>query len=140
MENTTLLCTFTTRENLDDTLHGIFTTHALPFGKVYVLLNTHDNDELFCTYNAEVSSNGPHPPNTIQLNRKKQTNTLYTINAINVYVKQATGIEKETRQIDWVKFKNTILLAATDAKTKKQTGVRVIRTKLLKIVDVPKNT
>ena len=50
-------------------------------------------------------------PNTILLHRKKESNTLYTINALNTLVKTLNnGYADPNYRIEWTDYKNTILL------------------------------
>ena len=86
---TQLLATFTTKKDIDDTIKSITSAYEIVFDKVYVLQNEDDVNELICTYN--IDSNKTVDFNdvkgTISLHRKKQTNTLYTINALNCIIK-----------------------------------------------------
>ena len=81
---TQLLCTFTTKEKLQNTLQLIRETYHIVYNYIYVLQNKGNLVELFITYNIDTS----HKPDkslddTILLHRKKQSNTLYSINALN---------------------------------------------------------
>ena len=51
-----LLCTFTTKQNLDETIKKIVDAYDIIFNKVYVLQNENNVNELICTYN--VSTDG----------------------------------------------------------------------------------
>ena len=56
---------------------------------------------------------------TILVNRKKQSNTLYTINGLNELVKEENGgVLDKTFTIDWDKFKNSIIVTNVEG-TKK---------------------
>jgi hypothetical protein len=58
------------------------------------------------------------------MHRKKQTNTLYTINALNELIKEENGGLLDTKFIiDWDRFKNSIIL--TNAEGTKRIGTRV---------------
>ena len=80
-----LLCTFTTKENIDDVVKQITDSYKIIFDKVYVLQNENDVNELLCTYNVDTTDGVDYNKvkNTISLHRKKYSNTLYTINALN---------------------------------------------------------
>jgi hypothetical protein len=86
---------------------------------------------LICTYNIDTGNVSSIPlPNTILLHRKKDFNTLYTINALNILIKSLNGGVVDTRyQIEWEDYKNCILLT---------TGVELRRldTKIFKIVNL----
>ena len=68
------------------------------------------------------------PANTISLHRKKATNTLYTINALNCLVKSLNDGRIDSKfQVPWEQYRNTILVTA-------HMELKVIPTKLLKIL------
>ena len=81
---TQLLCTFTKRNKLNEVIDVIITCNDIVFNKVYVFQNENDHHQLICTYNVEYDEDFMQGiPDTISLHRKKNTNTLYTINALN---------------------------------------------------------
>ena len=82
---TQLLATFTTKENLDEIVEKIKDSYIIIFNKVYVLQNEDNINELICTYNVDISNGVDYNKvsGTISLHRKKHSNTLYTINALN---------------------------------------------------------
>ena len=80
---TQLLCTFTSKPRLNDTLDIIITCNDVLYEKVYVFQNENDLGQLICTYNIEYKYDYEESIiDTISLHRKKQSNTLYTINAL----------------------------------------------------------
>ena len=81
---TQLLCTFVTTQNLDRVIDIVIECNNVLYDKIYVFQNEDDNNQLLCTYNVEYDENYVEGiQDTISLHRKKQTNTLYTINALN---------------------------------------------------------
>jgi hypothetical protein len=53
--------------------------------------------------------------NTILIHRKSETNTLYTINALNQIIRNINnGILDVRYQLDWQLFKNTMILLQND--------------------------
>lgn len=110
--NTQLLCTFTTREELDVTLQQIREKYHIVYNYIYVLQNKGNLDELFVTYNIDTSHQPDKPlQGTILIHRKKESNTLYTINALNELIKEENGGKLDKGFIlDWEKFKNSIIL------------------------------
>ena len=44
-----LLCTFTTKDNIDETVKKITDAYEIIFNKVYVLQNENNVNELICT-------------------------------------------------------------------------------------------
>ena len=85
---TQLLATFTTKKELENTVKCITEAYTIAFKKVYVLQNEDKTDELICTYNVDLSKGADYNDvkGTISLHRKKHSNTLYTINALNEVV------------------------------------------------------
>lgn len=122
---TQLLCTFTTKDELGYTLQRIRETYHIVYNYIYVLQNKSNLDELFITYNIDIAYQPGSPlENTILMHRKKQTNTLYTINALNELIKEENGGILDTKFIiDWDRFKNSIIL--TNAEGTKRIGTRV---------------
>ena len=51
MIDSQLLCTFTTKSNLENTVNTIKQSYTIVFDKIYVLQNEDRNKELICTYN-----------------------------------------------------------------------------------------
>ena len=84
---TQLLCTFTNNRALSKTVDRIIDAYDILYNKMFVLKNENDTRELMCTYNIDASGRVEIFPETISLHRKKQTNTLYTINALNETIK-----------------------------------------------------
>jgi hypothetical protein len=81
---------------------------------------------VFLTYNVEKAEYHNRVPKTISVHRKKETNTLYTINSINKIILDKTGVQDPTFQLDWSEFRNTLLL--TD-----NYGVKIVPTQLDRI-------
>ena len=128
---TQLLCTFTQRDKLEDILSLIILCNDILYEKVYVFQNGKDSSQLICTYNVEYDADN-HPddiPNTISLHRKKQSNTLYTINALNEVIRELNGGVLDKRfPITWEQYQNSLLLT-------NDTGLNKIPTKIHSIVD-----
>ena len=129
---TQLLCTFTTQFNLEQTIRDITKHFKIVFDKIYVLQNEEKPKELICTYNVNQDDDIDFNlvKNTISLHRKKITNTLYTINALNELIKLINnGVLDTTYQVPWDLYKNMILISNKD-------GLSRIPTRILKIIDV----
>ena len=127
-----LFCTFTSPADLDDTVTTINRRYAILFNKRFIL-ESPQSDELMCTYNID-SGNSTEMPmaNTILLHRKKETNSLYTINALNTLIKELNnGFLDKNFIIEWNNYKNCILL--TDG-----LNLRKLDTSIHKIIDFSK--
>ena len=125
-----LFCTFTSPSAVDETISTISTNYSILFNKIFVLESPH-SEELICTYNIDTGNVSSQPlPNTILLHRKKESNTLYTINALNTLIKSLNGGVLDTQyRINWYDYKNCILLT---------TGVELRRldTKIFKVINL----
>jgi hypothetical protein len=122
-----LFCSFSSKEGLDDRLNEIIREYKILYNKIFVL-SSPDSQEYLCTYNIEIE--GPTTKilsNTILLHRKKETNTLYTINALNCVIKSKNnGILDNSYQIDWQEYKNSVLLTQDDGLRKLNTSIHKI--------------
>ena len=68
-------------------------------------------NEYVLTYNVDQGNVNVIPDNTILVHRKKETNSLYTINAINELIKKLNGGVVDTSyRINWQHYRNCILL------------------------------
>ena len=126
---TQLLCTFTTKKDIDNTIKSIKNAYAIVFNKIYVLQNEDNINELICTYNVDLQENVDYNKvkGTISLHRKKHTNTLYTINALNECIKNLNnGVLDKEFTMPWENFKNMILVTNTE-------GLNKIPTRIYKI-------
>ena len=129
---TQLLCTFTDIHNLDFTIDLIIECNDIFYNKIYILSSIDDPKQLMCTYNIPKTDDFlDGVKNTISLHRKKHSNTLYTINALNTLIRKLNnGILDKTFSIDWDDYKNCILLFDSE------NSIQRINTKLYKIVDI----
>tara|TARA_Y100000385_G_C12962103_1_gene580224 strand:- start:215 stop:688 length:474 start_codon:yes stop_codon:yes gene_type:complete len=127
--NNKLFCTFTKLEDLDDLISRIKSQYSILYNKIFVL-KIKDNDEYVCTYNIDQGNINDIPNNTILVHRKKESNTLYTINALNELIKKLNdGVVDTKFPIVWQHYKNTILLTQHDE-------LRQLRTKIYKIIEL----
>ena len=127
-----LLCTFTTKENLDNTVKIIIDAYSIIFNKIYILQNENNVNELICTYNVDTQNGVDYNKveGTISLHRKKHSNTLYTINALNEVIAELNnGIVDSKFLVPWENFKNTLLVTNSD-------GLNRIDTRIFKIIKI----
>ena len=124
--NTQLLCTFSGVASYQADIESIKEFYKIDGGKVYILKNSENPNEIFLTYNVE-KNNGKHFSRTISVHRKKDFNILYSINALNELIKQENGgLFSHTYQVDWTKFKDSIIVV-NDGK------IKIMPTKLLRV-------
>jgi len=127
--NNRLFATFTQQNYLDDLIKTLSSTYSIMYNKMFVLFVKSTN-EYVITYNVEQGNVDSIPSNTILVHRKKESNTLYTINALNDLIKKLNGgVVDPTYKINWQHYKNCILLT--------QHGeVKQLNTKIYKIVEL----
>ena len=129
---TKLLCTFTDIKSYDEEIKNVSQYYKIEYGKIYVLQDKDDLNSLLLTYNINQdkfnSSNFYN--NTISVHRKKDSNTLYTINSLNALIRNLNGgVIDNNYVVDWNKYKNMLLLVDGDS-------YRTLNTKLFKIIKI----
>ena len=124
-----LFCTFTTEENIDNLVETIKGKYDIMYNKIFVL-HAKSNDEYVCTYNVDFGNVANFLDNTILVHRKKESNTLYTINALNTLIKELNGGKPDpSYRVDWNDYRNCILLTRGDE-------LKRINTRLHKIIEL----
>jgi hypothetical protein len=127
--NNKLFCTFSKLEDLDALVSKLSSTYSIMYNKIFIL-HISSNDEYVCTYNVDQGNVSSIPNNTILVHRKKETNTLYTINSLNELIKSLNnGVVDVNFKIDWQHYRNTILLT-------QHNELKQLKTKIYKIVDL----
>jgi len=127
--NNKLFCTFTDPRNLDVLIEDIKAKYSIIYNKMFVL-EIIGKEEYVITYNVEHANVSYIPENTILVHRKKESNTLYTINALNELIKKLNGGVVDTRfAINWNHYKNCILLT-------QHNELNQLNTKIFKIIEI----
>ena len=109
-----LLCTFSNFEDYESDIEKIREFYTIVFNKIFILQNM-----------------SGFLPRTISVHRKKESNTIYTINALNEVIKSLNdGQENPNYRIKWDDFRNCIIL------TDEEDGYKKIPTKLFDIFDL----
>ena len=127
--NNKLFCTFTDLDSLDSLLDEVTSKYTIIYNKLFVL-EVIDKNEYVVTYNVEQGNVHTIPDNTILVHRKKESNTLYTINALNELIKKLNGGVVDTKyQVNWQHYRNCILLT-------QHNELQQLDTKIHKIVEI----
>ena len=127
--NNKLFCTFTDLEGLDALLEDIQSKYTIIYNKMFVL-EIVGKDEYVVTYNVDQGNVQTIPENTILVHRKKESNTLYTINALNELIKKLNGGVVDTNfKIDWQHYRNCVLLT-------QHNDLNQLNTKIHRIIEV----
>jgi len=123
-----LLCTFAKDREVSDIAKFLQENFQIVSNKIFILQNE-DTREFLLTYSIVINSNTEIPANTIAVHRKKESNTLYTINGLNELIKKLNnGILDKYFSINWADYRNTLLLT-------KGPELNKIHTKLHSIID-----
>jgi hypothetical protein len=121
-----LFCTFSQKEELQESIYTINREYKIMYGKIFVLASP-ESEEYMCTYNIELGDSPTRTrilPNTILLHRKKDSNTLYTINALNILIKSLNyGVLDTKFSINWQDYKNSMLLTQGESFRKLNTVI-----------------
>ena len=127
--NNKLFCTFVDEDVLEDMVTSISKAYSIMYNKMFVLF-VKSTGEYVITYNVEQANVSNIPLNTILVHRKKETNTLYTINALNDLIKKLNGGVVDTNyKVNWQHYQNCILLT--------QNGdLKQLNTKVYKIIEL----
>jgi hypothetical protein len=121
--NHKLFCTFSSVEDVESKLLQIKNKYTVMYGNIFILEIKNQN-EYILTYNLDSVNLTEFPVDTILVHRKKETNTLYTINAINEVIKMYNGGYLDKRyELPWHEFRNTLLLTKDNQLRKLQTSL-----------------
>ena len=127
--NNKLFCTFTDLDGLDALIEDIQSKYTIIYNKMFVL-EIVGKDEYVVTYNVDQGNVQTIPENTILVHRKKESNTLYTINALNELIKKLNGGVVDTNyKIDWQHYRNCVLLT-------QHNDLNQLNTKIYKIIEL----
>ena len=125
---TQLLCTFTNESEFENIVDKILNEFELFSRKIFVL-KLDPSKELVISYNI-IPNSAKFLPSTIMVHRKKESNTMYTINALNrLIATENAGVLDKSYQVDWQKYRNSVILTDGD-------GYKIMKTSLFRIIDV----
>lgn len=128
-DNRQLLCTFSTASDFKKTIGEILEFYDVYSKRVFAFSNTKNPKEVFLTYNVvNMKRDAPKFPNTILIHRKKQTNTLYTLNAMNKLIEEEHGSLDKTYVVNWKFYENSLIITG-------DVSVRIIPLKIHSVVE-----
>jgi hypothetical protein len=102
-------------EELEAEVRFIVDKIELTNNYIFLLQNKNIPDKKILTYNAVTQPGSKFNPrlHTMRIHRKKQTNTLYSINALNAAIaEQHDGKTGKHLKLDWSEYANSLLLTA----------------------------
>jgi len=124
-----LFCTFVEEQQIDSFIDYIKDNFGILYNKVFVL-EIKKTNQFVCTYNVDQNPQNIIPENTVLVHRKKEHNTLYTINALNELIRELNGgIVDPKYMVPWQQYRNTLLLT-------QQGEFKSLGTKIYKIVEL----
>jgi hypothetical protein len=111
LDNRQLLCTFSTSKDFNEAAENVRKFYDVYSNRVFAFSNTKNPLEIYLTYNVlNMRKDAPKFPNTILIHRKKQTNTLYTLNALNRLVEEENGSLDKSYVVNWSYYTNSLIL------------------------------
>jgi len=126
--NNRLYCTFATSDDVDEIVNKVQSSYVILFNKIFVLESL-DGEKIMLTYNVDMNNSSVDSmlSNTILVHRKKHTNTLYTINALNELIKSLNnGVIDKSFAVNWNDYRNCILLIQTEGFNRIDTKIKDI--------------
>jgi hypothetical protein len=127
---TQLVCTFVKKHEIEESIDDIKRLFSVINNKIFLLKSTNVQNELMMSYNVLLDSKKDFLSGSIMVHRKKETNTIYTINALNELIMSLNnGILDKKFQIHWENYENSILL-------KKPEGLKVLKIEVVKVYNI----
>jgi len=125
-----LLCTFSSIKLYKSIVEEIKKFYNIYNGRFFIFSNGNSPEEVYITYNIiNIDKEFPKFPNTISIHRKKQTNTLYSLNSLNKIIEDENGgILDKTFSVNWSLYDNSFIFLSNDM-------IKVIPIKLLEIIN-----
>ena len=110
MYNFKLLCTFTFKKNINSVIDDIIFQFK-GIQKLFVFSNKENTNDCYVTFNVDLSINDTFNDYII-IHRKKEYNTLYSVNALNLIIRNLNnGVLDTSYIIDWNLYRNMLLLS-----------------------------
>lgn len=124
-----LICLFSTEPDLDYTTSMIERTYEVVYKRIFVL-SIEGSPELVCSFNIEKGNQRKQLSGAMLVHRKKETNTMYTINSLNALIRsENNGIVDTSYSVDWNKFSNALLVTSNNE-------LKVLKTKVYQIINL----
>jgi hypothetical protein len=78
-----------------------------PDSSLFVIQNRYDDNEIFITFNTEYNFK---TPGIIKIHKKRETNTLFSVDSLNELSMRANGKVDKGFVPDWEQYRNSLLL------------------------------
>lgn len=124
-----LLCTFSNNKDFRMLAEEIRKFYEVYSNRIFAFVNAHNIKEMYLTYNVlNMKKDAQKFPNTILIHRKKQTNTLYTLNAMNRLIEEENGAVDKTYMVNWKLYENSLIITG-------DVSIRIIPLKISTVLD-----
>ena len=124
---TQLVCTFSRNYETDTVIEEIKSNFSILNNKIFIFKSFEIKNVSILSYNIVMDSYKKFLLNSIMVHQKRETNTMYTINALNELIMNLNnGVLDKTYPIEWERYRNCALL-------KNKEGFRVVKIFLVKI-------
>lgn len=128
-ENRQLLCTFSNITDYQKLAESILKFYQVYSNRIFVFENSKNEAELYLTFNViNMRKDAPKFPNTILIHRKKQTNTLYTLNAMNRLIQEENGSLDKNYIVKWNLYENSLIITG-------EVSIRIIPLKIFTVIE-----
>jgi len=112
-EDRQLLCTFSGTKEFKKIAEEIRKFYKVYNNRIFVFENSKNPKEIYLTYNViNMLKASSKFSNTILIHRKKQTNTLYTLNAMNRLIEEENGKLDPEYVVNWKLYENSLIITA----------------------------
>jgi len=124
-----LICLFTTEPMIDHTVEMVSRTYDVVYKRLFIL-SIEDSEELICSFNVDKGNHKKQLPGAMLVHRKKETNTLYTINSLNALIrKENNGVADAKFSVDWTKYSNSLLVTSNN-------DLKVLKTQVYQLINL----
>ena len=104
-------------------------TYEVVYKRIFVL-SIEDSEELVCSFNVDKDNQRKQLPGAMLVHRKKDSNTLYTINSLNALIKsENNGVLDLKFPVNWNKYSNSLLVTSNNE-------LKVLKTKVYQIINL----
>ena len=124
-----LLCTFSNSKDFKTIAEKIRKFYEVYSNRIFAFIDVQNIKEVYLTYNVlNMKKDAQKFPNTILIHRKKQTNTLYTLNAMNRLIEEENGRADKTYMVNWKLYENSLIITG-------DVSIRIIPLKISTILE-----
>ena len=108
------------KEIINNFIDKLVNEYNIPKEKIFIIKNLTNTKQYIITYIFELNEDekinfNEISPGTVHIHKNRNTNTIYSINALNTLIEQESGLSKgnidyKTVEIDWSKYINSCIV------------------------------